>query len=369
MNLFGKSRKRIFLHVGADKCGSSSIQYFLSQNKNLKNNVGENMDYMCIIPPGKIITQPEISDTSQKIVQNFLNSNFAFNPCNLSKNLSKNISESMRKKINNKKNLIFSSEGWLRNIHERNNFCSFLNFFNAKVIYDIKVFAVVRSPASWINSAWWQWGVWDKNYQSFEDWLEFAITQTNWFRYLSKYFDNPMIESIKIVTLEDNLINNFIKFLNLEEDINYRSNPTNFSLDKNFYKVLLSIEDYKLNNKKEKDFFFCNHLFNSYKFPSETPWVLNQNHLTKIIKKTEKANKKLLTLLSNESRKNIVNNSEWWDSTAFSKKNLSDPYLNDFSLDKNLTMLIYQLFKSNQKGFDFISSKSLQKEYLDYLSL
>ena len=66
MGLFENSSKKIYLHIGADKCGSSSIQYFLTQNKNLKNNSGEAIDYICIIPPGEVITQPEIFEIIRK---------------------------------------------------------------------------------------------------------------------------------------------------------------------------------------------------------------------------------------------------------------------------------------------------------------
>lgn len=369
MGLFENSSKKIYLHIGADKCGSSSIQYFLSQNKNLKNNSGEAIDYICIIPPGEVITQPEIFETTQKMVQNFRNSNFASKPYTLSKELRKNITNSMRKKISKKKNILLSSEGWLRGICNSNNFDTLLGFFNEKISYDIEILAVVRSPASWLNSAWWQWGVWNSKYKSFDDWLETAIPSTFWFKFLLDYQNNPLIKKIKIVSLEENLTDLLIKFLDLKENNNYNSDFTNFSLDKYFYKALLSIEKYKLNDQKRRRVFFLfDQLLKSYKYRSKTPWVLNRNHINRILEKTEAANLKLLNLVNNKTRTLIINNSEWWDISAFSDKKLSDPYLNDLSLDDDLTNLIYQLFRSNEKNFDFISSKSLKKEFIDYLS-
>ena len=226
--------------------------------------------------------------------------------------------------------------------------------------------AVIRSPASWINSAWWQWGVWDKNYNSFEEWLEKAILMSNWFNYFSSYFKNPKIKKLNIITLEKNLIDKLIEFLNLEKRDDYKSKIINFSLNKNFIKALLSVSEYRLAEHKERDFFLYNRLVKSYKDHSTTtPWVLNKNHLNRIFEKTEESNLKLLDLLTSESKSSIINNSEWWDSSAFSNKNVSDPYLNDYSLDKDLVSLIYQLFESNKKGIDFIASKALQKEFFD----
>ena len=367
MSLFKKNRKKIYLHIGSSKCGSSSIQYFLSQNKNLKNNIGEKMDYMSIIPPGKVIEQPEIFEQSQIAVRNFINSNFYARPNMLPKDLIRTISPSMRKELHDKKNCIFSSEAWLRSFKNEDNLNSVLNLFNEKFTCDIEMLAVVRSPASWINSAWWQWGVWDKNINSFDEWLEKAIVMSNWFNYLSSYCNNPVIKKLRIITLDKNLINKLIEFLNLEKRDDYKNKIINFSLNKNFIKALLSVPDYRLAKHKERDFFLYNRLVKTFKdYSPSTPWVLNENHLNRIFEKTEKANLKLLNLLNSETKSSIMNNSEWWDLSAFSNKVASDPYLNDYSLDKDLVSLIYQLFESNKKGIDFIASKALQKEFFNF---
>ena len=178
---------------------------------------------------------------------------------------------------------------------------------------------------------------------------------------------NPMIKKLRIITLDKNLINKLIEFLNLEKRDDYKNKIINFSLNKNFIKALLSVPDYRLAKHKERDFFLYNRLVKTYKdYSPSTPWVLNENHLNRIFEKTEKANLKLLNLLNSETKSSIMNNSEWWDLSAFSNKVASDPYLNDYSLDKDLVSLIYQLFESNKKGIDFIASKALQKEFFNY---
>jgi hypothetical protein len=88
-----------------------------------------------------------------------------------------------------------------------------LNPSQAEGIIDICAF--VRPPVKWINSAWWQWGVWGSDV-NFDQWLEGAIRASSWAKFIAKYADYSSIDSVIIKPVNGNVVAQFCDALQLD---------------------------------------------------------------------------------------------------------------------------------------------------------
>ena len=71
----------------------------------------------------------------------------------------------------------------------------------------------IRSPVRWINSAWWQWGVWDENNKNFNNWLEKAINKCKWENYLFPLLNSKIVDEFSIFPLKKDIIEHLWKVI------------------------------------------------------------------------------------------------------------------------------------------------------------
>lgn len=153
------------LHIGAPKCGSSALQAALSARPDLCDAQGRRLRYVALqriagrfvalrggvlcraaaLSPYGYVSMP---DPGRQI-----------DPETLCRAISDEIERGARRGYVP----ILSCEGWIRHPG------LFAQQFETLGHPPIDVFAALRPPLSWMNAAYWQWGVW---YQpSFDKWL------------------------------------------------------------------------------------------------------------------------------------------------------------------------------------------------------
>ena len=143
----------VYLHIGAGKTGTSSIQYFLAGNNRILWD-----SCSCLYPNmGK---------------SNFLNSRF-INHIKFFKNHDKKyqiekIQEAIKFcKKHSKKKMILSDESFLEN---NKGPALVKELFNIPDI-DLKIILYLRRQDSWLESAWKQWGYKSQDYQDISEYI------------------------------------------------------------------------------------------------------------------------------------------------------------------------------------------------------
>ena len=350
---------KTIIHIGADKCGSSSLQKSFTNNSSLLNSKGEMYKY-AVIKNSKIIFDKEIKKKSQNNITEYMCSDGLPAMYLYTENKKKAIKKIVSKQ---KDNLIFSCEGWLRtNIEEY-----ILNLIDLvrpnKEERQLEIICFVRAPAYWINSAWWQWGIWDKKNVDFDAWLDKTINFTNWFRYLSRYKKLVPDANILVIPLQENI--NKV-FYSTQDISNFReSNNINNSLPIEVIKLYLFNRIHRP-SKHEclNDFLFSNLLSSSSYNYSNTPWVISKKNIAKILKKTNEQIKSLLTFVDPEISSKIIEDSSWWDINHFENKYVYDPYLKDFNFNKDYLKLSSDLLINLNKAIDILKEHNLLDEYM-----
>ena len=348
------------LHLGADKCGSSSIQSALSFNPQFKNINGENFKYG-VINKGKILFDNQIKYRANKKLNKYLSSDSAKNIYSYPKNQKRNIINQVSK---NNNNLIFSCEGWLR-INEKKYILNLIDLIRPKGKFrDLEIICFVRSPVEWINSAWWQWGIWNKETKNFNEWIDKIIHSTNWFHWLNKYKEIIPDANIIVLPYEKNIDKIFFKTQEINNFVNQKN--INRSLPTEIIKLYLFNRLHRPSEHENyNDFLFSNIIFSSSHNYSNCPWILDQENIKKILKKTENQNKSLISLMKTSNAQKIINDPSWWDVKHFENKKVFDPYLRDLNHNKNYLKLSSDLLLSLNKATKILSRYDLMDEFID----
>ncbi len=325
---------KTYIHAGVDKCGSSSLQRFLSINGSLLDNKNRLIIYKCLTRKG-LLSPQKIKSLSNKNKNAYKSSMDLKNILNIENYELRKMFE--KYKISNPgKNLqILSCEGWYRGLKNEQFISKISNFLEDPINDKLVIIAFLRSPVLWINSAWWQWGAWEskKNKYQFDEWLEKETLNVNWYRHFGEL--NSLKKNFKLVLkpLKKDIIVEFSKILNLKGDLNLPGR-INTGLPLEILKLYLKYPKFKFILKK----IFVNKNFVGY---GSTPWILSKSNIRFILNNTYKNNKKLLNLLDEEDKLFLLNDKSWWDIDFYKDKVTYDPYLEEVKINKNLIELFF----------------------------
>ncbi len=159
------TKRSMLIHIGAPKCGSSALQYTLSQDPILNSPERPEHRYMSVLSgEGGLELLSGAALTRYAETTPFGYTSFPdFDPKQDPAPIAEAIMQAHR--LGQEENFIpiLSSEGW---INAPGIFADILADMSYPRV-DVVVF--LRAPAEWLNSAYWQWGVWLEG--SVADWL------------------------------------------------------------------------------------------------------------------------------------------------------------------------------------------------------
>ena len=336
---------RTFIHIGLDKCGSSSLQQYFSENGYFKTSQNKLLEYKCLTKNG-VLNGNQVKELSNK------------EPCGYLSSLGlKKLEEFNSKKFDDLKfkndvdnDLIYSCEGWYRGLKQKNLFLNLFKFLEGSIQRELIFIAFLRAPVMWINSAWWQWGAWEnQNINDFEKWLEKSTVNCCWFRYFSEFQKFQKKYKLVLKPLTNKLIPDLENIL----EINGKYKPPNIvnkSLPIEVLKLYLEYPFFRPNSHENKfDNIFSKLISQSNIKPYKTPWILSNENIKFILNKTQKSNEEVIKLMKSEDQKYILNDPSWWDIDYYKKMIKYDPFLKDFEINTNLLELFSTLLIKNYK--------------------
>lgn len=284
---------KIYLHIGAGKCGSSSIQEYFSHN-----DIGARKKYVSIAKDGTLIHGENQRNIAKTNIYNYVSSvslNF-FDDLNIVKG---NLTTSLDLMSKDCNTLIMSNEGWLS---ESENFENIGCCFDK---HEVEVIFVVRTPIEWLNSAWWQWGVWTDS--KLEDWIVANIPSCDWFNYYDKWNKVSYIKKVNVIPLSKDILVDFSGMIGF----NYlKSNEkSNISSD---YRVLRFLKKKRILRPEPHDpsIEFCvnRHVRNG----GDPDWVINRELIILVLKRLKDNNMKLVDVMETKHQLDMISDDRWW---------------------------------------------------------
>jgi hypothetical protein len=356
---------RSILHIGADKCGSSSIQAFLSRHHSLKTGpTRSQLNYACISKNG-LKTDTRIEKNLKRSISGYLNSLSTSKLAQIPPQRQQSIQKAVAATPGD---LIFSCEGWLRTLQQPKGFDAILELVAPPSSNrDVELIAFVRPPVKWVNSAWWQWGVWGQE-SDFESWLETAIGAVQWFKYLNQAKIFPKVSRLTVEPVYQDVVRQLIDILCIQ-DIDNLTLPTNQSLPAEALQLFSQHRKHRPNAHSSFNDFLIGHTIaaniNQY---SPTPWVLSRDHINRILEATYDSNCHLLKLMDETNRRRVQEDPHWWSEDAYAKYTYSPPHLNIKASQVPSYQLASDLFESLAVAVQLLRSRGLLQTYLESLS-
>tara|TARA_R110001583_G_scaffold17482_2_gene70653 strand:+ start:18732 stop:19736 length:1005 start_codon:yes stop_codon:yes gene_type:complete len=304
---------KIYVHIGAGKCGSSSIQNFFSYN----NQFSTKKAYCAIGTSGEVFTGENISNLAKSNVYDYLSSaNLSlFKDDSDAKDKLKSSLQSLSLKYDA---ILLSNEGWL----EQSNLFEDLDdvFSN----YEVQVLLVVRPPVEWLNSGWWQWGQWSG--VELEQWLFASLSKTRWFDYYTKWDSLNSVKKVTTIALNGDVLTEFADIIGF----NYSApkGKTNISSDSKLLRLFKERRSLRPSPHEPQVEFSLNRHITSKGKPD---WVISRSNIAKILRETEESNLNLLSTLHDRSV--VENDSRWWGRGYY--KNIDESIMIDKPLNKD----------------------------------
>ncbi len=302
--------RKIILHVGVGKTGSSSLQSFLSFSPYLVSADGkQEFIYCCFNQNGGISAGTDLTKLAGCSLLQYSASETDIARAEHIPQTKSDLEEIFSAGCTP----IFSQEGWSYRADE---------FRKSKFLLGIDctahVIVYVRPQVEWFNSAWWQWFVWSGKYASPEDFIAkrgFKIML--WADLIAKWKDVPGVESVRIRLQTKDIVEDFRRLLGIAEVTGLSPSPkVNVGLNQTLIKLLLRYPELRGENSADVDAVLQKH----FVFEGATPWVLGTELISKIITETYADNQRLLEMLDEESRQSMQSDRRWWDPEFYASR-------------------------------------------------
>lgn len=331
--------QEIVLHIGAPKCGSSSIQTLLSQSARIEDQkLKRNFRYFVIDGTGAIQFDGLLSHRMRGDGVQYLSSV----PLEMIPDKFISSMQQILETIDVGDVPILSCEGWAK---EAGHFRTLDPF--AQLGLKVHVILFVRPPIDWINSGWWQWGVWSGT--GLDEWVDSGLAVVDWLAQAQEWEDIPGVENVEVLSISDGVIPQFTDALQLSG--NYAEITANAASPP-------ALIDYLLRNKR---FGRTTHnrvveeRIKDILGPGKhkAPFVIRKDLQAKIIENTAEQNYKLAAFISNaEKRKMFLEDQRYFDHSTYSHLPISD--VRDFAgaaeYDDLIGLLLERLLKIEQTG-------------------
>jgi hypothetical protein len=297
----------VILHVGAGKCGSSSLQAQLSSCPLLSaDDESARYEYVCITQDGNLLRRDTIQWQARLSPYEVQVSAGAEKQWATDAAALEQLSLQFQAVLADGRTPIASQESWLgqASIFKANEILPRLSL-RAKVV------VFVRPQIPWLNSAWWQWGVWSQ--LDFRNFIEGNKPSARWSAMTDTWRSVPGVDEVEI-HLAGDVVATFFRSIGIAMEGGKRRNV---SLDENLLRYLRTRPDLRPAHSPVVEFVLEQRLAANAK---GTPWVVQPEQISDLIDYYRADNLDLLSRVSSDARQAIERDSMWWDAAAYSQR-------------------------------------------------
>jgi len=349
------------LHIGMGKCGSSALQGFLTEKRELSRQTGKSVLYAAIMNNGQLLFGNRLKAYSK------VNSSDYVSSCNFNHIMdSPEKFESAFEKLKvlmGQYHVVLSNEGW--GVDPKfSKACQ--EFTKRNITFDVLMY--IRPPVTWLNSGWWQWGAWTG--LTLSRWLIKSVSKTKYFHFYKKWNALDCVTSVSVRLLPNDITSDFCEFLNIEQiSVKAPRERLNTSLPDILLRVMQRNPHLRPDaHASNIDFVLSRHL----NLAGKPAWILDEKKIKFILQSTRKSNKAILALLDNDARDKMLNDPKWWDKSAFNYEAAAFPHKVDLdnseleSLTVNLIEALAELDKKTYKNRRFYKKFTGFKKLFNY---
>ncbi len=371
--------RRTILHIGADKCGSTSIQAYLSRRPVLSTASGsKKLFYACLHEEGLLL-----GEAIQKHLGRSISASFKSRGLQPLRQLNERDRALIARQIRScRSDLILSCEGWLRSFARRDALDLLLEILTPRGVHRaVELIAFVRPPVGWINSAWWQWGAWEWE-GAFDDWLSGAIQACCWERCLEPVRSHPGIQRLQVEPVRGDVVVQLQRLLAIDVRSAVKPAATaggegvgggSLEVGKDRSNVSLPAEALHLYQRFRdlrpgphtcrSDYLILPAVARNASAYRPTPWVLRPEHIERILAETRESNTRLLDLLDPTARLQMLDDPLWWHSEAYADKVASEPFDAAAAGPLNYEQFAYDLLRQLGLAVRVLESHDLADVY------
>ncbi len=307
------------VHIGAGKCGSSSLQAALS-NRPTFSNASQDRKFKYISIQPKTTLNPtqiklRIGDQPRNGIPSHSFDNIFFD---VEKGTRTRKPERIREVRDYLSNLvkseftpIISNEALLHLSRK-----PIYNELFTELGMDSLVFLYIRPQVELINSAWWQWGVWGK--MTFSQWYKGIQKTTHWNQYIRHIRDMDFVRELHVGICSNDVVSDFFRRIDVTIPNETALAHTNKSLGTEELSFLLRHRKYRPDpHTPNADAILERYPRSKY---SQKAWCLNQNQVKMVLENHRNGNEELLELLPRNIADQISNDTKWWSAEAYSDR-------------------------------------------------
>jgi hypothetical protein len=299
--------KKVILHIGFGKTGSSTIQTFLSQQPELLGK--SNYEYCVVKDDGSVIGSEEIRQTSLKNAFGYLSSAIAIHGAEFQVDRMRSGLQSI---LDRGLVPIMSQEFWA---DDKKSFQA--SNILRKLGFEFEVIAYVRPQVDYLNSGWWQWWYWERKYPSV---LALALAYGDyfsWYKALSIWKNLESVSKLRVRLHSTDVLADFLSVLGVSsEGLEAKNLRANVALSLSLAKLYEAIPSLRQIHYSVNDNILSPIILDDKK----VPWVIDMSDTKKLIEMYRSGNEALLELVDNDVVSLMSNDQKWWHSDAYSSK-------------------------------------------------
>ena len=303
------SAGRLILHVGAPKCGSSSLQAALSAQPDFTSSDGERFRYAALTGEGEVIAGDMLRRRAAATLEKYHPSLDAPEIRALGETAIADIVARLNAMLAST-SVVLSCEGWLA----RAIGFAYLHILD-RIEARIEVVAYVRPQPEYLNSSWWQWGAWSgldlTSYIPIED----TPSLCKWGAKLREWTDVEGVSAVHARLLAGDVVVDFFGALGCTAPLAPRINRSLPSIALRFLQRNRSL---RLGPGASEIAFVLERALNDW--PGGAPWVLTLTHVSAILDQCREDNEALLAMLRPEDRAIMSADRRWWSASAYADR-------------------------------------------------
>lgn len=307
------ANKRLILHIGAPKCGSTALQTALSNAAEFGTPLGEQFRYAVIDLRGSVHFGPSVRRRAAGSPSQSASSANAKAIGKMSVVTRSALAFTLNRLLS-KTSVILSAESWIQ--HAR-------DFADAdvlsKISAPIEAIAYVRPQVDFLNAAWWQWGAWSN--KPFDQWMgprHFAMCR--WGELLEAWREAPNVKRVHVRLMADNVPGDFFNLIGCPPPENRIANRSLPGL------ALRFMQRHRHLRAGPHDSSMSFVLGRALEETSGgTPWVIPPELVERIVRSMTKNNHLLRAMLDHDSQQRMDADPRWWDASAYAGKQLESP--------------------------------------------
>ena len=314
--------RRLFLHIGADKCGSSSLQGYLSQTPRMMQRDGRPLRYVLFKPKG-LVGPVQVLERTKRSPLGYTSSAPLRELSWTNQTAQEQVQQFLQRQ---NADLISSCEFWLREIPFNQGIERLRQLLKQLAPIELHLICAVRPPLEWLNSAWWQWGAWEEN-PSFDAWIDRVLPLTDWDRLLRQVATAFPEATLHVGCSKPDVITTVLHMIGVQLKGNAPTPELNTSLPAAVLRLYQQQAQLRPDpNQCAMDFSALAALRETGTTLDPAPWVFNPSSVASVLERSAASSQRLLAWFSTEEQARVRADAAWWDPAAYADRNAEDPH-------------------------------------------